>query len=344
MPVPFPTADTVKLDRPDAEEVRVMVGGVAAAIAPDGQLTGLQKLLVEAMTESMTGFVVPAGHVPRLDPEQFARAMANRDANFRQRMLQFMLLGSLVLVPLPDEVIRRVEAYADELGVQNDMLRIAHRFSKGSLGLALIDFERSGYMQKWAEEHKNPLHTSGELEEAWQQCSRDPELVARWEALRALPEGTLGREVAKFYDARGFAFPVRPVARRRCSRSTTGCTSSATTARRSSANWKCLRSSPAPMTIRVRSPSLRWSFPCSRPDTWRPVRACSNTTAAISRTKAWRSGSPTQCGAARCALRTQTVPTSLPTTGSRKRTGPSRMSAPSSASSRRVKERSKSVR
>jgi hypothetical protein len=210
MPVPFPTADTVKLDRPDAEEVRVMVGGVAAAIAPDGQLTGLQKLLVEAMTESMTGFVVPAGHVPRLDPEQFARAMANRDANFRQRMLQFMLLGSLVLVPLPDEVIRRVEAYADELGVQNDMLRIAHRFSKGSLGLALIDFERSGYMQKWAEEHKNPLHTSGELEQAWQQCSRDPELVARWEALRALPDGTLGREVAKFYDARGFGFPGSP--------------------------------------------------------------------------------------------------------------------------------------
>src|SRR4029079_7532573 len=121
MPVPFPSPENTKLERPDAAEVRIMVGGVAGACGRDGELTGLQRLLIEALVESMTGFVVPARHVPRLDPHQFARAMANRDANFRQRMLQFMLLCSLVLVPLPDEVIKRVEEYADELGVRNDM-------------------------------------------------------------------------------------------------------------------------------------------------------------------------------------------------------------------------------
>jgi hypothetical protein len=90
------------------------------------------------------------------------------------------------------------------------MLRIAHRYASGSLGLALIDFERSGYMQMWNDEHRHALHTSGELSEAWQQCSNDPQLVAQWEALRDLPDGTLGREVAKFYDARGFSFPGSP--------------------------------------------------------------------------------------------------------------------------------------
>src|SRR5947207_9834319 len=100
MPVPFPSESDVRLGPPDAEEVRIMVGGVAAAVAPHGELTSLQRLLIDALLESMTGFVVPVNHVPRLSPEQFAHGLARRDANFRQRMLQFMLLCALVLVPL----------------------------------------------------------------------------------------------------------------------------------------------------------------------------------------------------------------------------------------------------
>jgi hypothetical protein len=129
---------------------------------------------------------------------------------FRQRMLQFMLLSAIVLVPLPEEVINRVEEYGWEMGVSNDMLRVAHRYAHGSLGLALIDFQRSGYMDEWEPAHAEPLHTSIALSDAWQACISDPALVARWEALRGLPDGTLGREVVKFYDARGFAFPGQP--------------------------------------------------------------------------------------------------------------------------------------
>ncbi len=54
------------------------------------------------------------------------------------------------------------------------------------------------------------LHTSRELADAWEQCVFDPALAERWESLRTLRDGTLGREVVKFYDARGFAFPGRP--------------------------------------------------------------------------------------------------------------------------------------
>src|SRR4051812_16176930 len=109
MPVPFPDLSNVKLGPPDATEARTIAGGVAAAVAPAGGLTSLQRMLIEALTESMTGFVVPAGRVPTLDAPAFARALADRDEGFRHRMLQFMLLCALVLVPLPDDVIERVE-------------------------------------------------------------------------------------------------------------------------------------------------------------------------------------------------------------------------------------------
>lgn len=207
MPVPFPDATEVNLQPPDASEARLIAGAVAAAVAPDGELTGLQRLLIEALLESMTTYVVPVRHVERLGPQEFAAALARRDEGFRQRMLQFMLVCSLVLVPLPDEVVTRIERYAIELGVSNDMLRIAQRYAHGSLGVALIDFQRSGYMEGWDPASAQALHTSQALTDAWEQCVFDPALVRRWEALRELPEDSLGRAVVRFYDARGFSFP-----------------------------------------------------------------------------------------------------------------------------------------
>jgi hypothetical protein len=210
MPVPLPSGDAVKLTPPDAAEARTVAGAVAAAVAPGGRLTSLQRLLIESLLESMTGFVVPANHVPRLGPDEFAHALADRNEAFRHRMVQFMLLCSLVLVPLPEEVARRVEEYARALGVDDPMLRVADRYSHGSLGLALIDFQRSGYMETWDPARAAVLHTSGALNDAWEECVRDDALALRWESLRELPDGTLGREVVKFYDARGFTFPGRP--------------------------------------------------------------------------------------------------------------------------------------
>jgi hypothetical protein len=210
MPIPLPTPAATKLTPPDAAEARVIAGGVAGAVAPTGGLTGLQRMLIEAITDAMTGFVVPGATVPRLDPEAFARALADRDAGFRARMLDFMLLCALVLNPLPEEVVERVESYARELNTDDAMLRVAQKYARGSLGLALVDFQRSGYMETWDPAHTEALHTSGALSEAWEQCSNDPELAARWKQLRDLPEGTFGRLVANFYDARGFEFPGLP--------------------------------------------------------------------------------------------------------------------------------------
>jgi len=210
MPVPLPAAAEVKVGPPDAMESRVIAGGIAGAVAVDGHLTSLQRMLIEATVESMTGFVVPAHHVPRLSAEEFAHAVAQRDELWRQRMLQFMLVGALVLSPLPESVVNNVENYAHELGVSNDMLRVAEEYAHGSLGLALIDFERSGYMDEWDPERAKVLHTSRAIDDAWQTCSLDDALAQQWEALRELPDGSLGREVVKFYDARGFVFPGRP--------------------------------------------------------------------------------------------------------------------------------------
>src|SRR3954447_15227286 len=127
MATPFPELDDEKVGPPDAVEARLIAGAVAGATAATSGLTSLQRMMIEAITESMTGFAVPASAVPRIGPQEFASAMRYRNELFRSRMVQFMLLSALVLNPLPEAVVDRVDRYADELGVSNDMLRVAHR-------------------------------------------------------------------------------------------------------------------------------------------------------------------------------------------------------------------------
>src|SRR5260221_2930631 len=123
-------------------------------------------MMIEEIVDSMTRLAVPVSAVPRLGPEAFASAMSARDELFRARMVQFMLLSALVLNPLPETIVDRIDRYADELGVSNDMLRVAHRFARGSFCLALVDFQRSGYMEAWYPARSVALHTSRELSDA----------------------------------------------------------------------------------------------------------------------------------------------------------------------------------
>src|SRR5689334_11275900 len=111
MPVPLPDEADVLTTPPDAREVMLISRGVVSAIEPADGLTGLQTTIVEAVTLAMTGY--PAAiDAARLTPEEFAQGMARRSLEFRTRMVQFMLLGALVLRPLPADVVAKVERFA----------------------------------------------------------------------------------------------------------------------------------------------------------------------------------------------------------------------------------------
>lgn len=210
MPVAVPGADAANQQPPDETEVQLLASGVVSAIAGSEGLTPLQEALVVAMFEAMTDHRVDLGAVERIGPGSFAIALRHRDAAFRERILQLMILGALVLRPPPPEVTARLDAFAVEMSVDDGMLRVAHDFAHGSLGLAALDFQRNGYTREWAVEHRDALHTSAELADAWELCVDEPELAAMWRSLEELPAGTIGRRVSEMYRARGFRSPGAP--------------------------------------------------------------------------------------------------------------------------------------
>lgn len=208
MAVPLP--DHPKLTRPDADEVHLLARGFLSMMAPASGPTELQQMLVEAISEAMTGYQVHAAELEPIEPRAFAEGLARRDLVFRTRALQVGVLGALTLRPLPMDVADRFEAFASELGVEEGMLAVAHDYAAGQLGLAAVDFDRNGYTADWTPERATALHTSTELASAWATSVHDPKLAVRWRALEECGGDSLGCAVHRLYRARGFSFPGEP--------------------------------------------------------------------------------------------------------------------------------------
>ncbi len=192
-------------------------------VACENGLTELQQLLIDASFMAMTGFPPDLESAP-LTVHEFADFLASRDAAFRARIVQMVVLFALVLRPLPADVIARASEFASEVGVEEGMLKVAREFAAGSLGLAAIDFERNGYGSNWSPANQAQLKSTAALVGPWDVVVNDAVLAEWWRALEELPSGTVGRRITEFYRARGSPTPDYPDRRPPCWPSTIGST------------------------------------------------------------------------------------------------------------------------
>src|SRR2546423_7146790 len=122
--VPLPGPDEVDLSPPKVAEVELVGRGIATATAPPGGSTELQRMLMKAVSKQMTGYQVDPVGLPPLGPEELAQVLAHRNHEYRARIVHLLILCELVLAPLPDEVCRRVNSYAEALGVDDGMIKV----------------------------------------------------------------------------------------------------------------------------------------------------------------------------------------------------------------------------
>ncbi len=118
-----------------------------------------------------------------------------------------MVLGELVLRPIPPEIARRVETYATALEVDDRFVRVARRYAQGAFGLAWLDLQRSGFAEHWERARMDQLRTNVKLEHQLAAGVEDPALADTWMGFSELPHGTLGRAVWDMYRTRGFGLP-----------------------------------------------------------------------------------------------------------------------------------------
>jgi hypothetical protein len=195
-------AHGLNVDEHDIEDVTLVARGIATAVAPESGLTDVQAELLEAIASALTGLSVDYRTLEPLGPDALADVLEGRDLGYRRRIVHHMVLGELVLRPIPVVVAHRVATYAEALGVKDDFVRVARRYAQGAYGLAWMDLQRNGFV-----EH---VRDAGGDAAAFQSAEVDPQLERRWGAFADLPGESLGRRVWEMYDGRGFGFPGTP--------------------------------------------------------------------------------------------------------------------------------------
>src|SRR4051794_3991609 len=192
----------------EVDEVTLVARGIATAVAPESGLTDVQANLLEAITSALTDMSVDYSTLEPLGPEALADVLAGHDLRYRQRIVHHMVLGELLLRPIPVVVAHRVATYAQALGVTDDFVRVARRYAQGAYGLAWMDLQRNGFVEHVREANDDAsVGRAVPAPEPFQPAHPDPELAARWTAFADLPSGTLGRCVWEMYDGRGFGIP-----------------------------------------------------------------------------------------------------------------------------------------
>lgn len=190
-----------------SEQARLIARGVVTAVRHDDQLTEVQAGLLAMVFESQLDIAVDPSVLESISEGELAGELSELSDEMRRRVVQLMVLGELVLRPIPPAVARRVAGFADALDVEDQFVRIARRYAQGGFGLAWLDLHQSGFVEHWELAGTDQLKTTVKLEHQLAAGVEDRQLAEAWSAFAEHAPGSLGREVWNMYRGRGFGLP-----------------------------------------------------------------------------------------------------------------------------------------
>lgn len=127
----------------------------------------------------------------------------------RRELIELLVLTEMMVNPIPVELERSLEHWADALNVHDRSLVLARDVAIQARAQAQSDFYRLFWM---GEEDLQKANFELLLEkhgtQAWTfTVEEDPELAAQWRSLAQLPGGTLGAAVWQHYQSHSFTTP-----------------------------------------------------------------------------------------------------------------------------------------
>ncbi len=194
---------------PGRELAPTFISGVLGALSWDGdELDTLQLDLIQAVIDNLAHGNGP--RVRELSPIPAATVRSSiEDPQLLRQLANMVIVLELSMNPLPSGLARHAERYLLDAGVRSDHLAIVRDTAEGHLVRLHADLLRNS----WYTEQTIKGIFGGRIGEllrsklAYYSLTTDPTLAARWQSLREHPDGSWGREVARFYDFHGFPLP-----------------------------------------------------------------------------------------------------------------------------------------
>ena len=194
---------------PPPDQVEPFIASTLGALTwPGGSPTDLQLDLVQAVVDRFSGGRGPTVRdVAAVGPDVAKAALV--EPGLRQQLANMVIVLELTMHPLPPELERHAEKYLVAAGVQSSYLGIVRDTAEGHLLRLHADLLRNSWYtaETMRGLFKGRLGEMVRSKLAYYSVGTDEALAAKWRALEDCPDGSWGREVARFYRLHGFPFP-----------------------------------------------------------------------------------------------------------------------------------------
>ncbi|MFZ0408646.1 MAG: hypothetical protein WAM11_11125 [Cyanobium sp.] len=180
---------------------------VSACRLPGGWVDPLQPRLLRVLFTQLLGWSGDPEAQPPITAAVVAQALPQPSQ--RRELIELMVVLEMVCRPIPEALQASVQRWAEALRVDGPSLRLVRDLVGHSQALATADFYRLCWIgEGLRDDPRLPvlLRRFG-LRAFALTVEPDPAVSERWRALDRLPEGSLGRAMARFYADRGFRLP-----------------------------------------------------------------------------------------------------------------------------------------
>jgi hypothetical protein len=200
----------VTLLKPNPEEALASMRAVKSVITADGPMVETQRSMM-AMAQR---YFLQTDHdidaLEPISPDELSRAIV--DPALRRQLVQIMCAYVMLGKDIRPEHIDRIRAYAGAFDLSDPAVDHLRYVIEDRIGWLRFDFRRKAAVGDAIKQAYRKEGVRGAFGAVMQITGHgdDPALAARFRALGALPDGTLGRELVRFYQENQFLLPGEP--------------------------------------------------------------------------------------------------------------------------------------
>ena len=192
---------------PTREQAHAGMRAMKTALSAAGAFDGPRREALESVQRHLFHTDFDIDVLLPIEPEALGREIVGRA--LREQLVNGMATLAMAGDRVDEREVVAIETFASALDVQPALVRQARLLSEQRIFLLRIDVLRRGPSKNALAEYydkegalaiaKGFLTMAGLME--------SPELAAKYHALEAYAEGTLGKELWRFYRSNGFHFP-----------------------------------------------------------------------------------------------------------------------------------------
>jgi len=181
---------------------------VGACRLPSGWSAPTQPEILRVLFQKLIGFDGDFNNLAPIEPAVIKSILSTPLQ--RRELIELMVTMEMLCNPVPRELQRSVDKWAQALDVDDRVLWLARDLSRKSLARATIDFYRLNWIGE-SDPKSDPYFQSllahyGPTAYALT-VEPDEKETARWRPLEFCPAGSLGRALWEFYRRSGFRLP-----------------------------------------------------------------------------------------------------------------------------------------